>query len=75
LLLDCLRGDATLFTRSDEVQAQWEWGDMLLSAWEKEKQSALTYPAGSWGPPAAESLFPQGDEIPAGSCPVHWRRW
>ena len=73
LLLDCLRGDAMLFTRSDEVQAQWEWGDVLLEAWQQEKQPVLTYPAGSWGPSAAESLFPQGAEIPVGSCPLNWR--
>ncbi len=76
LLLDCLRGDATLFTRADEVHYQWEWGDVLLSAWEREKVAKpLTYPAGSWGPPEAEALFPHGSEIPAGSCPVNWRRW
>lgn len=76
LLLDCLRGDATLFTRSDEVEAQWQWGDALLAGWQAEKQSeVLTYPAGSWGPPEAESLFPHGNEIQVGSCPVNWRRW
>jgi glucose-6-phosphate 1-dehydrogenase len=76
LLLDALRGDATLFTRSDEVRYQWDWGDALLKAWEADKQSrVLTYPAGSWGPPESESLFPHGHEVPVGLCPVNWRRW
>ncbi|QDU64000.1 Glucose-6-phosphate 1-dehydrogenase [Planctomycetes bacterium Pan216] len=76
LLLDALVGDPTLFTRSDEVRAQWTWADAILSAWDEIPPPKYpNYPAGGWGPSAAESLFPQGDEIPSGSCPVGWRRW
>lgn len=76
LLLDALLGDATLFTRSDEVQAMWRWADAVLTGWSRLPPARFpNYPAGSWGPAEAESLFPHGDEIPVGSCPVGWRRW
>ena len=76
LLLDAMLGDATLFTRSDEVRASWRWTDAILKKWAEIPRKVLnTYPAGSWGPPAAESLFPQGDEVAAGQCPISWRRW
>ena len=76
LLLDALHGDATLFTRSDEVQAQWRWADAIQSGWDAgPKPDFPNYTPGSWGPSLAEALFPQGDQVPAGSCPVSWRRW
>lgn len=62
LLLDALRGDATLFTRSDEVEAAWRIVDPLLQAWAQETPGPLPfYRAGlDWGPPEAESLFRAG---------------
>ena len=33
LLLDCLLGDGTLFTRGDEVEASWTWIDCIEKAW------------------------------------------
>lgn len=76
LLLDALVGDATLFTRSDEVQAMWRYADALQSGWDDLAPIKLpNYPAGSWGPTQAEALFPQGDDIPTGACPFGWRRW
>ena len=33
LILDAMRGDATLFTRNDEVDAQWAIIDPILEAW------------------------------------------
>ena len=33
LILDCLLGDGTLFTRGDEVEASWTWIDRIEKAW------------------------------------------
>jgi glucose-6-phosphate 1-dehydrogenase len=58
LLLDALRGDATLFMRSDEVTTAWEFVTPILEAW--EHQPALGFPnyaAGSWGPVEADKLL------------------
>ena len=58
LLLDCMIGDATLFTRSDEVEAAWRVIDPLLEHWEQDTKSTIaTYPAGTWGPREAEALL------------------
>ncbi len=58
LIFDCMIGDATLFTRSDEVQAGWQITDPLLRAWEAEHLSRLPrYPQGSWGPSSADDLL------------------
>jgi len=56
LILDALRGDATLFTRRDEVEQQWTFIDPILGAWAKGVPAVCTYPAGSWGPVEAETL-------------------
>ena len=55
LLLDVLRGDRTLFTRSDEVERLWEVCQPVLDA----PPTPLPYEPGSWGPQAALDL-PQG---------------
>ncbi len=59
LLLDVIRGDSTLFTRSDEVDAAWTIMDPILRAWEGGAGGGplYQYEAGSWGPIEAESLF------------------
>jgi glucose-6-phosphate 1-dehydrogenase len=58
LLLDAMRGDATLFTRRDEVEAQWAYVDPVLEAWAAEgPQPPSMYPAGSWGPEQADDLL------------------
>lgn len=62
LLMDVIRGDATLFTRSDEVEAAWAIMDPILRAWEGGLDSPLYfYEAGTWGPIEAESLFHNSD--------------
>jgi glucose-6-phosphate 1-dehydrogenase len=59
LILDAMRGDATLFTRNDEVEAQWRIIDPILESWEKGDEPLATYPSGSPGPQeASEILFP-----------------
>ena len=51
-------GDATLFTRSDEVEAAWRVTDPLLTFWEQGRgEPVASYPAGTWGPPEAEALL------------------
>jgi glucose-6-phosphate 1-dehydrogenase len=55
LLLDAMRGEATLFTRRDEVEAQWRYIDPVLAAF--ETQPLPVYAAGSWGPDLADDLI------------------
>lgn len=57
LLLDVLRGDSTLFMRSDELEAAWEFVTPVLDFWEKNKVVPQPYEAGTWGPQAANSLL------------------
>ena len=56
LLLDVLRGEATLFTRRDEVEEQWRIVDPILEAWREPDPSFPNYEAGSWGPAEADAL-------------------
>jgi glucose-6-phosphate 1-dehydrogenase len=57
LLLDALEGNATLFIRGDEVEAAWAFVDGIRAGWEQANPPIHTYPAGSRGPQAADSLF------------------
>ena len=57
LLLDVLRGQLTLFMRSDELEAAWEWVEPILEHWEQEGDDPLPYTAGTWGPAAASALI------------------
>jgi glucose-6-phosphate 1-dehydrogenase len=58
LLLDCMIGDASLFTRDDEVERAWEIVDPIRRAWESGEGGPLHfYGAGTWGPPAADELL------------------
>jgi glucose-6-phosphate 1-dehydrogenase len=58
LILDAMRGDATLFTRNDEVEALWSVIDPILTAWEADITSPIPqYAAGSAGPVEAEALL------------------
>jgi glucose-6-phosphate 1-dehydrogenase len=64
LILDAMRGEATLFTRNDEVDAQWSIIDPILEAWHEGSPAMATYEAGSAGPSEAEELIGEGR---------HWR--
>jgi glucose-6-phosphate 1-dehydrogenase len=58
LLLDAMRGEATLFTRRDEVEEQWAYMDQVFAAWAREGNTPPPlYPAGSWGPEPADDLL------------------
>ena len=66
LILDAMRGDATLFTRNDEIEALWGIIDPILTAWAEDTKSEIPqYAPGSQGPDEAARLLDQGDE---------WRR-
>jgi|SRR5579884_4272911 len=66
LILDAMRGDATLFTRNDEVEALWRIVDPILAAWHDDTESEIPqYPAGSQGPEQASELLDEGRQ---------WRR-
>jgi glucose-6-phosphate 1-dehydrogenase len=58
LLLDAMIGDASLFTRDDEVERAWAILDPILGAWASGEGGPLHfYGAGTWGPPAADELL------------------
>ncbi len=57
LLLDVLRGDSTLFTRSDELEAAWEFVTPLLNYQSLPTSQPEIYAAGSWGPRAADEML------------------
>jgi glucose-6-phosphate 1-dehydrogenase len=60
LILDAMRGDATLFTRNDEVDAQWSIIDPILEAWHSDGQPLAKYEAGTPGPAEADALLGEG---------------
>ena len=57
LLLETMLGDSTLFARRDEVETAWAWIDPLLRAWAADGRAPEPYPAGTWGPEAADRLI------------------
>ncbi len=58
LLLDAMAGDASLFTRADEVEAAWALIDPILQTWDADQQPPLSfYDPGTWGPPEADALM------------------
>jgi glucose-6-phosphate 1-dehydrogenase len=68
LILDALQGDASLFTRADEVEEAWGIVDPVIEEWADEGPPDFpNYDAGTWGPEAA-------DELP-GRDGRRWRRF
>jgi len=58
MLYDCMRGDPSLFSRSDLVETSWRIVQPVLDAWANEKATNFpNYPFGSWGPKAAFELL------------------
>ncbi|PIU31577.1 MAG: glucose-6-phosphate dehydrogenase [Syntrophobacteraceae bacterium CG07_land_8_20_14_0_80_61_8] len=62
LLVDALKGDASLFARNDGIEAAWRLIDPVISGWASAATAAppQLYPRGSWGPDAADQLPAQG---------------
>ena len=57
LLTDVIRGQLTLFMRSDELEEAWTWVEPILEAWRKNEDPPKLYQAGSWGPAASTALL------------------
>jgi glucose-6-phosphate 1-dehydrogenase len=57
LILDAMLGDATLFTRTDEVEEQWKLVDAIVALWQRDRPNFPNYAAGTWGPRASEELL------------------
>jgi glucose-6-phosphate 1-dehydrogenase len=58
LLVDCMLGDATLFTRSDAVEAAWRVVDPTIAVSARSSPDGLhNYAAGTWGPAEADALI------------------
>jgi glucose-6-phosphate 1-dehydrogenase len=67
LLLDCLLGDGTLFTRRDEVESAWSLTTRILDGWASDTTTPVPlYEAGTWGPPEAHRFIEAGGRA--------WRR-
>lgn len=60
LLLDAMTGDATLFTRSDEIEQAWEIVDPILEHWKRGGRPG-TYAEGEWGPRSSHDLIGRDD--------------
>lgn len=62
LLLDVIKGDATLYARGDSVEEAWRFVDPILKAWENNpKIKVYGYPAGTWGPAVVSKLIESDD--------------
>ncbi|MDQ3162247.1 MAG: glucose-6-phosphate dehydrogenase [Actinomycetota bacterium] len=57
LILDAMLGDATLFTRADEVDEQWALVDTVVAAWRRDRPLFPNYEAGTWGPRSSDELI------------------
>ncbi|HEX2294209.1 MAG TPA: glucose-6-phosphate dehydrogenase [Actinomycetota bacterium] len=64
LLLDCMLGDATLFTRSDEIEQAWEIVEPVLEYWSGGGRPG-GYRRGAWGPASSDELLRRDGH--------HWR--
>lgn len=72
LLLDALEGDASLFTRSDAIEASWKLIDPILQSWQNPESPDLDrYEPGSWGPAAADELLAHDSKAWLLNCGEH----
>jgi glucose-6-phosphate 1-dehydrogenase len=73
LLVDAVIGDASLFTRSDEIEEAWRIVDPVLQAWEDHPEISplSTYPPGSWGPDQASEFIRQAGFVWRLGCGEH----
>lgn len=61
LIEDCIAGDPTLFTRSDAVEASWNFFEPVLHYWQNHGVPLYGYPAGTWGPREGESMMQENN--------------
>ncbi len=72
LLLDALHGDASLFTRSDEIEIAWQLIDPVVRGWEQPDVPPLvTYEPGSWGPAEADAFLARDGRVWRHECRAH----
>ena len=71
LLLDVMHGDASLFTRSDEVELAWNIIDPIQRGWENPGWPPMAlYEAGGWGPPTSVEWMCRQYREWFDACPV-----
>jgi len=69
LLLDAVLGDASLFSREDEIMASWRLIDAILQGWDADEGPPLVfYEPGSWGPVAADNMLAANNRKWSLSC-------
>lgn len=62
LLLDCIKGDPTLYAHGDSVEHSWKFVEPILNAWKNDDSIPVYgYPSGSWGPEKADELIEPAD--------------
>ncbi|MBN1285928.1 MAG: glucose-6-phosphate dehydrogenase [Anaerolineae bacterium] len=72
LLLDALNGDASLFTRSDEIEHAWALIDTIRAGWESDGAPPLAvYEPGAWGPDEADELLERDGRTWRVTCGDH----
>ena len=73
LLLDAMQGDASLFTRADEIELAWSIVDPILAGWQRQDAApALAlYEPGSWGPAQADEFLAREGRAWLADCGVH----
>ncbi len=73
LLIDAIKGDASLFTRSDEIEMAWKLVDPILQNWQSSRDSPPLglYRRGSWGPSEAESFVSHDGRVWRMGCGDH----
>jgi glucose-6-phosphate 1-dehydrogenase len=63
LILDAIQGDASLFTRSDEIEAAWRLFDPVIAGYEAENGAPpYAYEKGTWGPVEADILLAEDEK-------------
>lgn len=62
LLLDAMKGDATLFARTDAVHAAWKFVQPILD-YKANGGRIHEYEAGTWGPVAADKLIAKQGKV------------
>lgn len=63
LFLDIIAGDLTLFLRSSEIEAAWNWIDPIIMGWEQHMPNPERYRVASWGPAASDQLLARDGHI------------
>jgi glucose-6-phosphate 1-dehydrogenase len=63
LLLDAIMGDPTLYTRQDMVEASWSVVEPIQNVWRQTKFDFPNYPAGTWGPAAADEMLARREHV------------